>query len=470
MRYRNEVKHRFTALGAYIFAGGFTLGVRKHFEVLAHFEDGPYGVETALRNNIITKAYQEPARWPIEEYRGKVNFLYANPPCAPWSMASAGRSTHWTQDPRINAVKRCYRLLEQLEPDAWAWESVRPAWLKGRELVESVARAAMKRGYHATALLVNGIHHGVPQARKRFFLVLHKRPIPWEATNQKRVLTVRDALLTGPSFKTQTYQDKPSPSVQWFLRILKPGQRPAVLFAKAHPELVARHRPGIDKMRGRPSFQWSKLNPDKPGPVLTGGCLSIHPTKHRLITVEESAALCGYPRWFKFYGALGRQYAQVAQAVMPPVAEYLARMVRQSLEYRGSAANGRPVFERVEIFPDHIDREQLQLLGGAMSLRLTEPTPAPKLRTIAEQARLDNLEHARAVKSVKGARIKRVNGDSAPRVPFRGSGYRIRELLKAGREPEHILTVIHREFPDSKATRADVSWNKRKLRLQGGVP
>ena len=29
------------ALGTYIFAGGFTLGVKKHFDVLAHFEEKP---------------------------------------------------------------------------------------------------------------------------------------------------------------------------------------------------------------------------------------------------------------------------------------------------------------------------------------------------------------------------------------------------------------------------------------------
>ena len=29
------------ALGAYIFAGGFALGVEKHFDILAHFEMKP---------------------------------------------------------------------------------------------------------------------------------------------------------------------------------------------------------------------------------------------------------------------------------------------------------------------------------------------------------------------------------------------------------------------------------------------
>ena len=39
------------AIGSHIFAGGFTLGVEKHFDVLAHFEgDGAYGADTFALN------------------------------------------------------------------------------------------------------------------------------------------------------------------------------------------------------------------------------------------------------------------------------------------------------------------------------------------------------------------------------------------------------------------------------------
>lgn len=51
---------------------------------------------------------------------------------------------------------------------------------------------------------------------------------------------------------------------------------------------------------------------------------------------------------------------------------------------------------------------------------------------------------------------------------------RIREMLLEGKAPDEILKVIHAEFPGSKATRSDVSWNKGRLRrdglLEGGVP
>jgi hypothetical protein len=49
-----------------------------------------------------------------------------------------------------------------------------------------------------------------------------------------------------------------------------------------------------------------------------------------------------------------------------------------------------------------------------------------------------------------------------------GSGVRIRELLMEGKlDPEAIVAVIHREFPGSKATTKDVSWNKSFLAKEG---
>lgn len=49
----------------------------------------------------------------------------------------------------------------------------------------------------------------------------------------------------------------------------------------------------------------------------------------------------------------------------------------------------------------------------------------------------------------------------------RGVGAFIRELIAAGHETERILERVRAEFPGSKATAADVSWNRRKLRQMG---
>jgi hypothetical protein len=52
------------ALGTYIFAGGFTIGVSKHFNVLAHFE---------MKPGLYKKTFQ--ANFPDREfksYMGKI--------------------------------------------------------------------------------------------------------------------------------------------------------------------------------------------------------------------------------------------------------------------------------------------------------------------------------------------------------------------------------------------------------------
>src|SRR5260370_23897113 len=78
-----------TALGVYIFGGGFTVGVKRAgFRVLGHLEDGPFGVSTAKRNHpeLSGHIHTDPASWPLDQF-GMVDFVYGNPPCAPWSQA-----------------------------------------------------------------------------------------------------------------------------------------------------------------------------------------------------------------------------------------------------------------------------------------------------------------------------------------------------------------------------------------------
>jgi site-specific DNA-cytosine methylase len=456
------VVKRLTALGCYIFAGGFTLGVRKHFEVLTHFEEGPYGVDTAVHNELIKEAHIVPATWPIDRYKGQVDFVFANPPCAAWSVASHGRKTSWQDDPRINCTRRAYTLLDRLEPDVWAWESVRPAWTKGREFVESFARDAMTKGYSATVLLVNGLLHGVPQPRKRFFLVLHKHLIDWQPTGIAHKATVGEAILTKTKFKTETVVNV-NVKEQRLFKHAKPGMSLRAVFDRRSAKEIALAAAEGRNVRGRPSFQRFRLRADGQSQTLTGMPHKIHPTLDRIISVEESAALCGYPRDFEFLGSTNKRYAQVAQAVMPPVGEYVARMVAASLSGR-KRSSARPIYEQIEIFEDRIEREPLRLIGGSMSLALPPDVP-PKERPMKKKVKGPSPFKAE-VKNAKSPKTSR----AVVRAARKGSGFRIRELLVKNVAPEKIVIMIRKEFPGSKATVADVSWNRRKLKLQGGKP
>lgn len=312
------------AVGVYIFAGGFTIGVKKHFEILAHLEDGNFGVATSKRN-LGVDAYVDPDTWPT--FRN-VDFVYANPPCAPWSSCSAGRKVHWADDPRVDCIRRTFKLLDTLKPKVLAIESVRPFFTKGRELVDDLAAKANQKGYHATVLYVNGANHGVAQHRPRLFFVLSKVQIPWSVPKDKP-LHVKDVL--SKKFKTAT-PIRLGPQYNELVKATKPGERAAAVYTRLNKRKVAMAKRFQKKVVGRPSFQLQRLDPDGYCSVLTGDCRKIHPTQHRMITVEEAAALSGFPPDYQFSGSVGNQTSEIAKGVMPPVGEYLARHVAQAIQ------------------------------------------------------------------------------------------------------------------------------------------
>lgn len=464
-----------TALGCYIFAGGFTLGVRKHFDVLAHFEEGPYGTETAAHNieELRGNIHIDPNTWPVADYAGRVDFVYGNPPCAPWSVCSAGRKIPWQLDPRTGCAQRLFDLVEKLDPKVWTWESVRPAFTKGRDMVDQFVARGNELGYHATALFVEGTRHGVPQRRPRFFLTLSKYQIEWEPTRVKKEPTVGDAF--AKPFSTHTCTNEGSKFFIALVKKTKQGQRVAAKFNELYPERVAEGARTGEWVKGRPSFQNIRLDPTKPSCTLTGGAKQIHPTEHRLISIEESAALCGYPRGFRFCGSIGKQYQQVAQAVMPPVGEYVARMAHGAIVAKRKVKT--PGFEFVEIFTDRIDRRALDVptvdtsrpIAVAPPTAVKETSSGDKMRRAKIRAAADRGEPvvSRTTAVKKMLQQKKQPPATAGFGTSRGSGARIRELLIAKKSVAEILDTIHKEFPQSKAKPSDVYWNRRKLQKEG---
>jgi site-specific DNA-cytosine methylase len=356
---------KLTALGAYIFAGGFSVGVRQHFDVLAHLEEGPFGAETS-RQNLGVPVYEEPdeeafcARATRVVKGRHLDLLYANPPCAPWSVASHGRSTDWRADPRLSCVHRVFGLLELLRPKVWIWESVRPAFSKGRELVDSFIERAAGRGYSATVLLVNSMYHGAAQNRPRFFLVLHQVPIEFRPSRAVNVTVGQ--VLRELKFKGKSDYPVPQPREDLLpaIRQMRQGQSLRAAWEAMNRRRVSRHDPSKGKMRGRPSFLDARLANDGFSRAMTGGPKMYHPTEDRFLVGEEVAALCGFPKGYRFAPNV---YQEVARGVMPPVGEYLAEQVALALkterlhQRQGVKRNKQP--RVITVYQDRVEEEAL---------------------------------------------------------------------------------------------------------------
>lgn len=317
------------AVGAYIFAGGFTVGVKRAgFEVVGHLEDGDYGVETSQRNHPGLEVWRRPEEWPNGH---GIDFVYSNPPCAPWSAAGLkGRdfsSGYDPRDPRVSCFQRAFGLLERLRPRVLAIESVTQAYTRGRPMLDAMSREAEGLGYATTFALHDAYDCGLPQRRRRVFAVFHdvemlwERPAPGDGPR-----TVREALAGLVDEPREV--GKLTPSLARGLHLVKPGEKLRAVFGRAFPGTPL------------PSFLRQRLHWDRPSPTHLGaqGTVLYHPDEDREISVREAQVLCGYPASYEFVAStIVKKHAQVAQAVTPPAGAWIAATVRRSVE-----ANSRP--------------------------------------------------------------------------------------------------------------------------------
>jgi site-specific DNA-cytosine methylase len=238
------------ALGANIFAGGFSLGVSKHFKLLGHLEHDDYGAAVSSKN-LKVPIYVGTDQWPDKLPVRKLDFLYSNPPCAIWSVASGRDGDNWRHDPRLQRIRDIFALVKRYQPDVWCWESVCQAFSKGREFVEELADEAKKLGYSATYLLIDAAYLGTPQHRKRFFLVLHKVAIDWKAPPFRRVHGGQPAKLCAASSRTWTRITKLSNQVEGkILKHTKPGE----LLSRVYDRIIKKPKIGSARTEARPAF------------------------------------------------------------------------------------------------------------------------------------------------------------------------------------------------------------------------
>lgn len=438
-------RKKYDAVGCHIYAGGFSLGVQEHFNVLAHLEEAGYGTEVVRENLPRIDLYPTLDDWPaaIDRFRDEVDFLYGNPPCAAWS--SMGRQAMvggnaWRTDERVDCARRHFSLLHEIRPRVFAWESVVGAFNRGRELVNAFTRSAVDAGYDVSYFLHDAQYLGSHQHRKRFFFVASRTEMDFEP-EFRTPQTVGEVLEALDAYDPADLDlDTPTSGrlPKRFLRFVQPGQT----LRAARESYLALKDPGGDLVKA--GYAYRKLDAKRVSFGVVGG-IFIHPKQTRFLNVAEMKEICGYPQSYRFIGSTGRKVGHIARAVMPPVGEYLARQVKRSLR-RDRPATGRVMLYDYRKGPDALVVEELARPSGRKGerFRLKKNLPEPK------------SERRRASTGPRAPREPRTDG--------RGNcGARIRELILAGKRVPEILETIHAEFDWSKATRSDVYYQYRKL-------
>ncbi|XWK89440.1 MAG: DNA cytosine methyltransferase [Phormidium sp.] len=339
-----------TAIDLFCGAGGMSLGLEQAgFDVVAAVDVDRINCQTHKLNfphsPVVCTDITDLTAVELRSSSGigerKINLVAGSRPCQGFSLIGRRRQ----EDDRNKLVFHFVRLVAELGADYFIMENV-PGLMMGshRQYLDGVIDQLWNSNYVVlTPVILNAAHYGVPQNRKRLFLIGAKRgcdlpiypqpiqkmpPTVWDAIDDLPEISNYPELLHSDSIELNWHTDNPyAVFLRWDnARIFNPNLLTNSKRSSHNPESIARFAktpPG----RIEPISHFHKLNPFGLAPTLRAGSGSdrgnhtaprpIHPHQPRCITVREGARLHSFPDWFRFHPTILCGFRQVGNSVPP---------------------------------------------------------------------------------------------------------------------------------------------------------
>lgn len=295
--------------------------------------------------------------------KGELDIVIGGPPCQGFSTSNT--KTRNTRNPVNELVFSYVNFVGELWPKWCVMENV--AGLKtfcGGTVLSDLQSKLETLGYETEVVVLNAVDFGVPQNRKRTFLIGNRLGVDLHFVNtllSKRLhppLTVNDAISDLPElsngnlvdmhrYKTQAkneFQTMMRESSDEFVannsttkhselsitrfENIRQGEN-LIALHKRRPDLVSNYK----NMENCHHWIYLRLHPQKPSVVLNNfrKNMLIHPYENRGLSVREAARFQSFPDHYIFQGPLGFQQQQVANAVPPLLANAIAEAIIEAM-------------------------------------------------------------------------------------------------------------------------------------------
>lgn len=349
-------------------AGGMTLGFthRKFcggFEPILSIDSDQAAVDTHASNFTGEAICEDIEHWLKNNKVPKADVVVGGPPCQGFSLLNKqrigdGRRALW--EPFLDVVERSGARVFVMENVA--------ELIVSDEFV-AIERRARRMGFDLAAQILNTADYGVPQTRRRTIVLGWKTsiiptfpPKPTHANpnlgkNLPRWRTVRDAIFDLPTnplgieVGTERTLDlhfgrSPTSTSRKRYAAVPPGGNRFDLQRNA-PEITPLC--WIKKTSGGTDL-FGRLWWDRPSVTIRTEFFKpekgryLHPEAHRPITHREAARLMGFPDTFHFCGTKVEIARQIGNAVPPPFAGAIAKVVKAL--FTASKARPKPGVKR----------------------------------------------------------------------------------------------------------------------------
>ena len=319
-------------------AGGLSLGLAQAgFAVRAAVECDPDACETYCAAHPRTDLHDTDVRKAsFRQYEG-IDLVAGGPPCQPFS--SGGKRLGEADDRDL--MPSFIKVIEEVRPQAFLMENVPGLATAERATYFGAVLSALRRlGYSVSSSVLNAANYGVPQKRRRLFVIGLRRPrVPYEFPAPSHGPDRREPHLhVGAVLDPNACLGEPNPSSVVYAKrpdlrpspydghLFNGGGRPINLDAPCHTILASaggNKTHFLDTHEEVPPYHRHLADGGAPRHGVLPGS--------RRLTVAESASIQTMPESMKFTGSRSSQYTQVGNAVPPMLAERLGNSLMEAL-------------------------------------------------------------------------------------------------------------------------------------------
>lgn len=396
------MRKAFKVLDIFAGAGGFSLGFKMAGGTLVGgIEIDQWAGETLAYNHPETQIVIRDIQTISDEEAislfkyNKPNVIIGGPPCQGFSVCRQGRGD--AKDPRNTLFQEFIRFGSIFEPDLMIMENV-PNLVKiktqnEQAVIEIIKKELIDLGYHVDYSILNATDYGIPQIRRRLFIVAskvkitHPFPPPTHTIASQTQLsfwehsllscpTLWDAISDLPNLEAgegaeeMSYSKPPQTDYQKRLRVnckllynhkaMNHTKRMVERFTSMSwgdscsnvPYHLRPRRRNSEKIADHIYDQNNRrLHPSRPCHTLPASFYAnfVHPHSNRNFTAREGARIQSFPDHYVFMGKptvvshklLARegrenekflcQYNQIGNAVPPLLAKQIAHHLFQQL-------------------------------------------------------------------------------------------------------------------------------------------
>lgn len=346
-----SIQRRPRVLDLFSGAGGLSLGFEKAgFEIHTAVDNWDDALATIKRNkpSVLARASDLGDEIAVSELcknLPRIDVVIGGPPCQGFSIAGKRDP----EDPRNKLYKGFVRSIQLLKPKMFLMENVPTiASPKNIDLFHEILGDFAQIGYDVKHSVLIASHFGVPQNRKRMFVVgvLKDLRIDFDFPAPSTTLvSTLDGISDLPEASVPDGGGYPCAPQSEFQKLMRRNSNHLYNHqTTAHSPQTIRiistvpdggnHKDLPKELKGirNVNIAWTRFASGKPSPTIdTGHRHHFHYLFNRVPTARESARLQSFPDDYIFVGSKTSQLRQIGNAVPPLLAQALGKQFMSAM-------------------------------------------------------------------------------------------------------------------------------------------